>query len=53
MHDVTACARAGRGDSLIPAPAREIMRITGHETLSEVQRYPDAVDKARHAEQRS
>ena len=33
------------------ASAREIMAITGHKTLAEVQRYTDAVDKARLAEQ--
>ena len=33
------------------ASAREIMSITGHKTLSEVQRYTDAVDQARLAEQ--
>ena len=33
------------------ASAREIMSITGHKTLSEVQRYTDAVDKARLAKQ--
>jgi integrase len=33
------------------ATAREIMAITGHKTLSEVQRYTDAVEQARLAEQ--
>jgi hypothetical protein len=32
---------------LAKAGAKEIMRVTGHKTLSEVQRYTDAVDKAR------
>jgi integrase len=31
--------------------AHEIMSITGHKTLSEVQRYTDAVDRERLAEQ--
>ena len=33
------------------ATAREIMSITGHKTMSEVQRYTDAADKAKLAEQ--
>ena len=33
------------------ATAREIMSVTGHKTLAEVQRYADAVDKARLARQ--
>lgn len=33
------------------ASAKEIMAVTGHKTLSEVQRYVDAADKAKLAEQ--
>jgi integrase len=33
------------------ASAKEIMSVTGHRTLAEVQRYVDAADKARLAEQ--
>jgi hypothetical protein len=33
------------------ASAKEIMSITGHKTLAEVQRYVDAADKAKLAEQ--
>ena len=48
----TACARAvSRRLAEAGASAKEIMAVTGHQTLSEVQRYVDAADNPRLAEQ--